>query len=222
MPPKKAIGEKVRDAIKGHAGLVRSSSGGIYCNMGSTDVPFLHATITARVKDHLGTQYHQRKLKEKDMGDKLIQPQATAMMETQKMTTERTDFHRPMTNAFLAADIPFEKLNNQTLRQFLEHEMKRKIPSANTLRDHVTPLVNDTMDRIRKDVADHAVYLIIDETQDPKSRFCVNIMIGVLNGQPLKSKLLDVSFTERNDNKTIQHAVMEALQNCVARRKLLS
>lgn len=211
MGRKKTTGEKIRDAIKGKVGLVVEPNGnGIFCQLCATTLDFEERTVSTRVKDHVATKFHQKKLKEREDGDKSVQPQALAVMETQKELNEKSDFNRRLTQACMAADIPLHKLANPVLKEFLEKETKRQISHPNTLRNYVSPLVEEKMEWIRNQVKGKAVYLIVDETTDPKSRFCVNVMIGTLDGQPSKPMLLDVCFTEKNDNESIQQVIHRA------------
>ena len=96
----------------------------------------------------------------------------------------RNTFQDRLTRALVSADIPFEKLSNKHFKQFLEDEMKTKIPDPTTLRKNYVHKQSEMIIGVPwKNFADSNVYFMIDETTDPKIRYCVNVMVGPLNGQ---------------------------------------
>jgi hypothetical protein len=52
----------------------------------------------------------------------------------------------------------------------------------------------------------------MDETTDKCERKVLNILVGVLNGEPLKPMLLDVVFMDETNHTTVQQAFMKCCQ----------
>ena len=126
---------------------------------------------------------------------------------------QRNGFEDRLTRAFVSACIPFEKLNNPHLKELLESlNGGKKIPDPSTLRkNYVHKQSQMVIDIIRRKVGDSKVYFIIDETTDAKIRYCINVMVGVLNGQKHEPMLLNVEFSESStDNIKIQEVVKNA------------
>ena len=115
-----------------------------------------------------------------------------------------------LVQAFVAADIPIHKLSHPKLRAFLESQMKYKIKHPSTYRRRISSLAADVIAKVKEKVADNDVFFVIDETPDCRARNVVNLLVGVMNGQPTKPMLLIVSFPEDVNNKTIQELVYDA------------
>ena len=88
--------------------------------------------------------------------------------------------------------------------------MKYKIEHPSTYRRRNSSLAADVIAKVKEKVADNDVFFVIDETPDCRARNVVNLLDGVMNGQPTKPMLLIVSFPEDVNNKTIQELVYDA------------
>lgn len=74
-----------------------------------------------------------------------------------------------MCHAFVSANIPMHKLCNPVLKQFLEKYTKQNIPNESTLRKNYIPnIYKNVIEQIINDIGDNYVYLIVDETTDPR------------------------------------------------------
>ena len=163
-------------------------------------------TVAARTKEHILGNTHKENMQ------KEVQPLINDSIQKQeKEQNDRMAFNSRLTEAFLAADIPLEKLANPVLRSFLSKETGKKIPAPNILRKaYVAPLADEMLTRVKKRVADNEVYFIIDETTDCMARYCVNVLVGVIDGKPGKTMLLNVSFIRESNNVTIQQVIHES------------
>jgi hypothetical protein len=75
----------------------------------------------------------------------------------------------------------------------------------------VTPLFESKLKSIAKIIGDEDIYLIVDEKMDVKKRCVLNMLIGVLNGNPTISMLFKVSFLEITNAATVMQNVIQAL-----------
>lgn len=124
------------------------------------------------------------------------------------------EFRDKLLDAFCSANIPIHKLLNPTLRSFIQWLAKTPtldvtVPHPRTLRRNLEAKFNAKINEIKERVNGHDVYFMIDETPDSESRNVVNVMVGLLNGEETKSMLINVSFPEKCNNKTIQEIIME-------------
>lgn len=66
-------------------------------------------------------------------------------------------------------------------QQFLEKYTKNHIPDESTLRKlYVDDIYNETIEKIRTQVANNRIWVSIDETTDVEGRFIANVIIGTL------------------------------------------
>ena len=76
---------------------------------------------------------------------------------------------------------PIEKLNNQSLRQFLEKYTKHLVPNESTLRkNYLTGCYEEVLDKIRCSVGDCKIWVSIGETTDVDGRYVANVIVGTL------------------------------------------
>lgn len=110
------------------------------------------------------------------------------------------DISLEIVESFISADIPLDKLKNDRLRSTLEKLGKMKLPSISSLRRDVDSVYNSVMDRIRKEIGQNDIYLVIDETTDRLDRMQVNMIVGVLNGSQSRPMLAYVDFVDAADS----------------------
>jgi hypothetical protein len=111
----------------------------------------------------------------------------------------------------IEAGIPLSKLSHPSLKSFFEGVMNRVIPDESTLRkSYVTPLYDETLAKIKNKIDKNLVYFIIDETTDKCQRNVLNILVGPLNGEPVKPMLLDTQFLDRTDHDSVQRGFLDA------------
>lgn len=153
---------------------------GIY-NLVNDHVVCLYCTVTlnsvneATIRRHHNSQLHQTNT---NLQAADVQPSADAQAQCQSRTHA---FYYDLAESFMAADIPFEKLNNAKFLDFLERNMKRRIPDPSTLRRIYSNLVYDTkMQEVRDEVGNHPIYLSVDETNDPLGRLITHAIVAPL------------------------------------------
>jgi hypothetical protein len=140
------------------------------------------------------------------------QPTISHVMSRVETTQLKSDFFMDTTRMLIEANIPIEKLNNRSFREYLSKYTKREIPNPSNIRKHYVPnIYEEVIQKIREIVGNNAVYLIVDETSDAKNRYVVNIMVGILNGEPIKPMLLATTFVNKTNNKTISQCIVDSL-----------
>jgi len=110
-------------------------------------------------------------------------PNALKISE-EKSKSEKV-FNSRLTEAFIESNIPLHKLSNPTLKSFLEDFTKRSVPNESTLRRNNKPLYESKIEQIRQIVGLNSVYFIMDESTDKCELQVLNILVGVLNCEPI-------------------------------------
>ncbi|KAF0682190.1 Uncharacterized protein FWK35_00036723, partial [Aphis craccivora] len=101
--------------------------------------------------------------------------------------------------AMLSENIPFNKLKNKLLSNFLEKHTDKKMPDESTLgKNYVDKCFNETINSIRKYVENKKIWISIDETSDVEGRYVANVIVGTLEiSEPGKSFLLNCEVLEK-------------------------
>ncbi|ODM94768.1 hypothetical protein Ocin01_11913 [Orchesella cincta] len=120
--------------------------------------------------------------------------------KTQQLMTQpvKNEFAADMCKAFLSADIPMNKINNPTIRQFLEKYTKKAVPSCSTLRRNIPEIYTEIIEGIRREIGNRPIWMCVDETTDATTRYVANVLVGVL--------CKDVT-----NNSTISQLILDAL-----------
>lgn len=78
-------------------------------------------------------------------------------------------FFEDLCNAFVCSNIPLHKLDNHVFKSFLEKYTGNTIPDESTLRKNYIPnIYKSVMDQIISDIGNNYVFIIVDETTDPR------------------------------------------------------
>ena len=171
---------------------------------------FTSDTIGCRIRDHLKSKAHQAASKVTTV----VQLLPNVVDKMVGMEERNDHFRDKLLEAWIAADIPLDKLLNPKLRAFLQwlinsEKMDVKLPNPRTLRRNTMKLFSRKREEIRKRIRGNDVYLLIDETPDAESRNVVNVMVGILDGNVTKPWLVNVSYPKIVDNLAIRKIVVE-------------
>lgn len=127
----------------------------IYCNTCSVT---LKCSEKAKVKKHLQTKLHS------SHGEVI------------------EHFFADLCEAFVAADIPFPKLDNPIFRKFLAKYTNRQIPDQSTIRKVYLPKTySKVMNKITHNIGNNYYWICADETTDVLGRAVCNVLVGNLN-----------------------------------------
>lgn len=157
--------------------------------------------MKSQLEQHLKTGMHQKNLAR-------FQARPSRQLLINEAVTAPNPFFQDLCETFLAADIPWTKLNHPKMRDFFEKYTERTIPDESTLRKNYLPRVfkkvnhlqnyniilselireevinrflMQTIEQIRDDIGNQPVWLQVDETKDPTGRCIVNVIVGALS-----------------------------------------
>lgn len=83
-----------------------------------------------------------------------------------------------MTVLLIAGDIPFNKLNNPTVRRIVNRYINRVIPDESTLRkNYVRGKIDSTIEEIRLRISNDYICVAFDETNDAEGRYVACLIV---------------------------------------------
>jgi hypothetical protein len=126
---------------------------------------------------HLDTNKHKDKEENNDSTQEFIE----ISLERMENNQFRNEFFADLTKAF-ESNIPLDKLDKHSLREFFKKYVKRDIPTPQNLRqNYVTKICENVISKIREALGDNPIYLIVDETMNKRNRYVINVLVGALN-----------------------------------------
>lgn len=133
---------------------------------------------------------------------------------TQPNATNKNEFHLDLCRAIVAANIPFNAVENSQFKSFLEKYCHRSIPSESTLRkNYLDTLYENTLSRIREDIGDSYIWISVDETTDRQGRYMANLIVGKLDPDTRSvPHLICSKELKKTNQETIAHFVNKALK----------
>lgn len=122
-----------------------------------------------------------------------------------------------LTEAFVCANIPLQKVNNVKVRQFFRDNMNDggSIPRADALRRNYLPkLFSAANEELKKLLEGKDIAIICDETTDDRGRYVVNILFTILelSENPPVTKLVATEYPEKVNHKTVADLVLKSLR----------
>lgn len=113
---------------------------------------------------------------------------------------------------FLSAGIPWIKLENKRLRDFLETELSLKIPSEASLRNkHLESIYLSAKESIKRALDQHPIWICVDETMDVENRHVANILMGWLDVEYHPPFLVHCGFLEKTNAARIARFVNDII-----------
>ncbi|XP_077525696.1 uncharacterized protein LOC144137628 [Haemaphysalis longicornis] len=141
---------------------------------------------------------------------------------TSKQSFLTTAFKDDRTNAFnvdlcealVAANIPWTKIENPVLKQFLQKYCNHNVPSESTLwKNYLRPLYEQTLARMREELGDSCIWISVDETTDVKGRFVAHFLAGKLAAhEKTRAFLVCSKPLERTNGESVAFFVNESLK----------
>lgn len=127
---------------------------------------------------------------------------------------EFDEFCFDLSEAFVAANIPWRKLDHPTLRRCLEKYTHRKLPAESTLRKNYLPILYEkVLDEIRASVAKGPMWAAADETTDVCGRYVAHLIVGRLgDDKSSRSYLLACRVLEKTNYSTVARFVNDSLK----------
>ncbi|KAJ4439531.1 hypothetical protein ANN_07655 [Periplaneta americana] len=129
------------------------------------------------VDQHVNREKHKRGLQAGERKkQQMLLGQCTSANSANSM------FYEELCQAFVSANIPFHKLNNNVFRDFLQKYTGKSIPDESTIRkNYIESCYNRTLDAIRAKLDGKKIWVSIDETTDCMGRYVVNVIVGEIN-----------------------------------------
>ena len=105
----------------------------------------------------------------------------------------------------MSANIPLNKLSNESFRNFLEMCTGKDVLTEATLRlGYVNEIFEKTVDKIKFELSGKKIWVSIDETTDIEGRFVANVIVGTLEVDcPGKQYLVHSELLEKTNYSTI-------------------
>jgi len=182
----------------------------LICGVCSVTINYDRKHGKQRLKEHKESNKHRKGA----VNDNSIQTSIENSFKNAAANDKKSnEFCSFLAKAFVSANIPYEKLNNPTLKNFLFKFTKENIPSPNTLRyNYVEDIYNEKITKIREIIGQNTVYFIIDDTTDAMNRYAFNVLVGKLDGEISKPMLISTQFLENVNFTTINQALNKACQ----------
>ncbi|CAG8466033.1 17633_t:CDS:2 [Cetraspora pellucida] len=114
--------------------------------------------------------------------------------------SEREQMNLNLVQALTAADIPLEKLDNDTLKEFFKKYCK--------FEKYLSMLYDLELDKLHETLLNQQICITVDESTDACSRAAVNILFSFGN----KTKLVATKHLKKVDATTISQVVMSTVQ----------
>jgi hypothetical protein len=196
MRPKSSKCVNLNGYVREYENVFKTDGTILYCNFCEKQV---NADSRSQVTQHVATAKHIKCATLKKPEQRLL-----TNLEENKPGPANSEFFQDISRAFIAADIPLNKLQHPVLREILEKYTKLPIPDESTVRKNYLPKVYlETINKIRKEIGEHAIWVTIDETTDSTGRYVANVIVGTLNDDPSPSFLLTSECLEKTNNTTI-------------------
>ena len=121
----------------------------------------------------------------------------------------------------VSANIPFKKLSNKVFKEFLFKYIKKPIPDKSTIRkNYLDVCYKTTIEKIRKEIGNSIIYVIVDETTDYCGRHVANCLVGnLLSEKPGIPYLISCNVLEKTNSSSISRFINDSLQNILVDRK---
>jgi len=158
------------------------------CQLCEVDVKY---DKTFNVDSHRSTQKHK---------DGLRRQSEAPTTSRQTFIEAPTSFSELVVSSFLAADIPLKKLSHPAIRRLFA-EAGKTLPSESAARNMVTQIADREIDRLKENVANKKVFLIVDEAEVASVKY-INSIIGDID-RPSITYLAQCKVLEDNPNSQI-------------------
>ncbi|PSN44791.1 hypothetical protein C0J52_05580 [Blattella germanica] len=163
------------------------------------------------ISQHINTTKHKNAL------SKVVSKNKISLLPTVFASSSRqSQFSFDLCKAFLASGIPLWKIENPTLREFLEKYTKESVPCESSLRkSYLTQCYDTVLDMIKEKTRNKKVWISIDESADATGRFIANVIVGVLDhssDESVKPFLLTSECLDRVNSTTIAQLFTTSLK----------
>ena len=184
-----------------------SSSKTFWCQPCEQAVP---AVQKSQLKQHLESEKHRKNL---GLKRSLVQSRLEFQDPKKQCISRQEQVNQDLCNAFLAANIPLNKLNYPVLKDCLEKNIGLAIAGVDTFRQKYVPKSYEiAMEHIKEDLDGKNVWMSIDETTDSVGRKVANVILGELNAEGYcKPYLVKCTYLAEANGETIARLANDTL-----------
>ena len=165
---------------------------------------------------HISCEEHKANVKRASKPGAKVQKKVTLAFENaSEQEAARKKFNDDLCNMYISANIPFNKLSNEAVKNFMKMHTPFHAPCEATIRLNYLPSqYNETISSIESTLRDKRVWVVIDR----EKRSIVNVLIGILDESGVYSKpfLVNVAQLDKVNNRTIAVLVDDTLKNVLA------
>lgn len=179
MRPKTSKCVNLNGYVREYGDVFKTDGSVLFCNFCEKNV---NADTRSQVSQHIATSKH---IKSASLKKLPTQQLLNLQNVTNSQGSAVSPFFKDICHAFVAADIPLNKLQNPVLKQTLEKYTKLPIPHESTVRKNYLPKVyQETISKIRQHIGDSCIWVSMDESTDSSGRYVVNIIVSALKTEP--------------------------------------
>jgi hypothetical protein len=173
----------------------------------------IEVTQKSQLSQHLKATVHVRnsELKQKR---RYSQAQLEDVCSSKAKKSKTDILGKELCEAMLSANIPWIKLQNVKLRDFLEKNIGIKLPDETTIRKvHLNECYEEVKNEIQTSLKDCSIWIGVDETTDACGRYVANVLIGKLESEKYNPPfLVNCSFLDKTDSSTISRLINDTLR----------
>ena len=158
---------------------------------------------------HVGTVKHTESRRLREASSAL----AVRERAVNQTVSRRNYFSTSLTEAFVKADIPLEKLQNECMKKFLEEISGQHVPAPTTLRaGYIQPLYDSALESVREAIGDSPIWVSIDESTDSCGRYVAHVLVSKLSPENAsRSFLLTCENLSETNSTTISQLFIRAM-----------
>lgn len=158
-----------------------------------------------QLQQHLKTSRHMSNLKLKETHVAKNQAHIEDVLQKKKNPSKSEEIGRELCSVFLAANIPWSKLEHPKFRVFLEERLAVSIPNESSLRKNYMPqCYEEVSSQIRADLSGFPIWISVDESSDCLGRAVANVICGRLDAEKYhQPHLVLCKFLERTDSESL-------------------
>lgn len=206
MPKVKACTSKKLDSfVKEFGSDVFSTDGSIlFCKACEKSVNFEKKYF---ISQHLETSKHKTAKDKKDGKTPTLIPTCF------QLSSRKSEFAMDLCRSFVDAGIPLWKLENKSIRAFLQKYTNQSVPCESTLRKtYLDDCYTEVLKTIQNEIGTKNIWLSIDETTDVTGRYVANVIVGVMDPfEKHKIFLLTSEQLQKTNSTTIAQLFTNAL-----------
>lgn len=202
MPPVK---RNIHSWISEHPGVFSYDGDVLFCRICEKT---LSCSKKFQIQQHIKTSSHVAATNRKG-------PRQHLLTEKTVASTSKNEFYVDLCEAFLASNIPLNKLNNRNLKGFLQKYCKNQnIPDESTLRKNYLPAIyQSVLEEIRNEIGNNSlIWISADETTDACGRYVANLLLGKLSTEPSRPYLASCKILDKTNHSTMARFVNDSIK----------